>query len=51
MSESQSDESTQDEEVHKEDVLSNQNDNDIRIEEKSEETQPKKGFWSRLFGG
>ncbi|KRG11340.1 DUF536 domain-containing protein [Staphylococcus sp. NAM3COL9] len=51
ISESQSDESTQDEEAQKEDVLSNPNDNDSDIEEKSEETQPKKGFWSRLFGG
>lgn len=51
ISESQSDESTQDKEVQKEDVPSNQNDNDIGIEEKSEDTQTKKGFWSRLFGG
>lgn len=51
ISESQSDESTQDEEVQKEDVPFNQNDNDINIEEKSEDTQPKKGFWGRLFGG
>lgn len=51
ISESQSDESTQDEEVQKEDVPFNQNDNDINIEEKSEGTQPKKGFWGRLFGG
>ncbi|MCE5008407.1 DUF536 domain-containing protein [Staphylococcus equorum] len=51
ISESQSDESTQDKEAQKEDVLSNPNDNDSDIEEKSEETQPKKGFWSRLFGG
>ncbi|PTE35762.1 DUF536 domain-containing protein [Staphylococcus gallinarum] len=36
-------------EDEKEVDLSKQNDNDI--EHKSEETQPKKGFWSRLFGG
>lgn len=51
ISESQSNERTQDEEAQKEDIPSNQNDNDIAKEEKSEETQPKKGFWSRLFGG
>ncbi len=51
ISESQSDESKQEEEVQKEDDLSKQNDNDSDIEYKSEETQPKKGFWSRLFGG
>ncbi|MGW7805825.1 DUF536 domain-containing protein [Staphylococcus xylosus] len=49
IDESKSDESTRYEETQKEDVPSNQNDSDI--EEKSEETQPKKGFWSRLFGG
>ena len=43
ISERQSHESTQDD-------LSNSNDNDSDIEEKSEETQHKKGFWSRLFG-
>ena len=43
ISERQSHESTQDD-------LSNSNDNDSDIEEKSEETQPKKGFWNRLFG-
>lgn len=43
ISERQSHESTQDD-------LSNSNDNDSDIEEKSEETQQKKGFWSRLFG-
>lgn len=46
----QSHESTQDDVAPKEDDLSNSNDNDSDIEEKSEETQPKKGFWSRLFG-
>ncbi|WP_193014113.1 DUF536 domain-containing protein [Staphylococcus equorum] len=51
MSESQSDESTQDEEVHKEDAPSNPNDNDADIDGKGEETQSKKGFWNRLFGG
>lgn len=51
ISESQSDESTQEEEAQKEADLSKQNDNDSDIEQKSEETQPKKGFWSRLFGG
>lgn len=50
ISNSQSDERTQDEEAPKEDVPSNQNDNHNDIEEKGEETQPKKGFWSRLFG-
>lgn len=48
ISERQSDESTQDDVAPKKDDLSNSNDNDI--EEKSEETQPKKGFWNRLFG-
>ncbi|QJR33977.1 MULTISPECIES: DUF536 domain-containing protein [Staphylococcus] len=43
ISERQSHESTQDD-------LSNSNDNDSDIEEKSEETQQKKGFWNRLFG-
>ncbi|MCL9750057.1 DUF536 domain-containing protein, partial [Staphylococcus aureus] len=47
---SQSDESTQGEEAQREDVSANPNDNDSDIEEKSEETEPKKGFWSRLFG-
>src|SRR5699024_11460174 len=51
ISESQSDGSIQGEEGQREGVPSNQNDNDSDIEEKSEETQPKKGFWSRLFGG
>ncbi|RIO73428.1 DUF536 domain-containing protein [Staphylococcus gallinarum] len=51
ISESQSDESTQDEELQKEDITSNQNDNDIGLEEKSQGTQPTKGFWNRLFGG
>lgn len=51
ISESQSDEGTQDEEVQTEDVLSNPNDNDTDIDEKGEEKQSKKGFWSRLFGG
>ncbi|MBJ6275874.1 DUF536 domain-containing protein [Staphylococcus aureus] len=46
----QSDESTQDDVAPKKDNLSNSNDNDSDIEEKSEETQPKKGFWNRLFG-
>ncbi|HCX8907096.1 TPA: DUF536 domain-containing protein [Staphylococcus aureus] len=50
ISGSQSDESTQGEEAQREDVSANPNDNDIDIEEKSEETEPKKGFWSRLFG-
>ncbi|WP_234726377.1 DUF536 domain-containing protein [Staphylococcus aureus] len=50
ISGSQSDESTQGEEAKKEDVPANLNDNDSDIEEKSEETEPKKGFWSRLFG-
>ncbi|EOD7673965.1 DUF536 domain-containing protein [Staphylococcus aureus] len=50
ISESQSDESTQGEEAQREDVSANPNDNDSDIEEKSEETEPKKGFWSRLFG-
>lgn len=50
ISERQSDESTQDDVAPKKDDLSNSNDNDSDIEEKSEETQPKKGFWSRLFG-
>ncbi|HDA8064622.1 TPA: DUF536 domain-containing protein [Staphylococcus aureus] len=45
ISGSQSDESTQGE-----DVSANPNDNDSDIEEKSEETEAKKGFWSRLFG-
>ncbi|EYP60252.1 hypothetical protein W230_02658 [Staphylococcus aureus DAR1369] len=50
ISGSQSDESTQSEEAQREDVSANPNDNDSDIEEKSEETEPKKGFWSRLFG-
>ncbi|WP_031832694.1 DUF536 domain-containing protein, partial [Staphylococcus aureus] len=50
ISGSQSDESTQGEEAKKEDVPANLNDNDSDIEEKSEETEPKKGIWSRLFG-
>ncbi|HHE5980442.1 TPA: DUF536 domain-containing protein [Staphylococcus aureus] len=50
ISGSQSDESTQGEEAQREDVSTNPNDNDSDIEEKSEETEPKKGFWSRLFG-
>ena len=50
ISERQSDESTQDDVGPKKDDLSNSNDNDSDIEEKSEETQPKKGFWNRLFG-
>lgn len=50
ISERQSDESTQDDVAPKKDDLSNSNDNDSDIEEKSEETQPKKGFWNRLFG-
>lgn len=50
ISERQSHESTQDDVAPKEDDLSNSNDNDSDIEEKSEETQHKKGFWSRLFG-
>ncbi|RIN10668.1 DUF536 domain-containing protein [Staphylococcus xylosus] len=49
--ESKNDKSIQGEEAQKEDDLSKQNDNDSDIEYKSEETQPKKGFWSRLFGG
>ena len=40
-----------DEIIHNEGVPFNQNDNDVFIEEKDEENQPKKGFWSRLFGG
>ncbi|MCM3519820.1 DUF536 domain-containing protein [Staphylococcus xylosus] len=51
ISESQSDEETKDEELQKENVPSNSNYNDSDIEEKREETQSKKGFWSRLFGG
>ncbi|HCY8094277.1 TPA: DUF536 domain-containing protein [Staphylococcus aureus] len=50
ISGSQSDESTQGEEAQREDVSANPNDNDSDIEEKSEGTEPKKGFWSRLFG-
>ncbi|SHC79218.1 putative replication-associated protein [Staphylococcus aureus] len=50
ISGSQSDESTQGEEAQREDVSANPNDNDSDIEGKSEETEPKKGFWSRLFG-
>ncbi|HDJ7669879.1 TPA: DUF536 domain-containing protein [Staphylococcus aureus] len=50
ISGSQSDESTQGEEAQREDVSANPNDNDSDREEKSEETEPKKGFWSRLFG-
>ncbi|HGZ9379268.1 TPA: DUF536 domain-containing protein, partial [Staphylococcus aureus] len=50
ISGSQSDESTQGEEAQREDVSANPNDNDSDIEEKSEETEAKKGFWSRLFG-
>lgn len=50
ISGSQSDESTQGEEAQREDVSANPIDNDSDIEEKSEETEPKKGFWSRLFG-
>lgn len=50
ISGSQSDESIQGEEAQREDVSANPNDNDSDIEEKSEETEPKKGFWSRLFG-
>ncbi|WP_077446720.1 DUF536 domain-containing protein [Staphylococcus aureus] len=50
ISGSQSDESTQGEEAQREDVSANPNNNDSDIEEKSEETEPKKGFWSRLFG-
>ncbi|MBK3978761.1 DUF536 domain-containing protein [Staphylococcus aureus] len=49
ISGSQSDESTQGEEAQREDVSANPNDNDSDIEEKSEETQAKKGFWSRGF--
>lgn len=48
ISERQSDESIQDDVAPEKDDLSNSNDNDI--EDKSEETQPKKGFWNRLFG-
>ncbi|MFK3833416.1 DUF536 domain-containing protein [Staphylococcus saprophyticus] len=48
--ESKNVESIQGEEAQKEDNLSKQNDNDSDIEYKSEETQPKKGFWGRLFG-
>ncbi|MEB7385823.1 DUF536 domain-containing protein [Staphylococcus xylosus] len=48
--ESKNDESIQGEEAQKEDDLSKQNDNDSNIEYKSEEKQPKKGFWGRLFG-
>ncbi|MCG2440974.1 DUF536 domain-containing protein [Staphylococcus epidermidis] len=33
-----------------EDVLSNQKNTDITMEEKNKKTQPKKSFWSRLFG-
>lgn len=51
ISENQSDERTQDEETQKEDVPPNPNDNESDIEEKDKETQPKKGFWNRLFGG
>ncbi len=40
-----------DENIQGEDDLSKQNDNDSNVEHKSEETQPKKGFWGRLFGG
>ncbi|MGZ1606360.1 DUF536 domain-containing protein, partial [Staphylococcus argenteus] len=40
----------QGEEAQREDVSANPNDNDSDIEEKSEETEAKKGFWSRLFG-
>ncbi|WP_204171663.1 DUF536 domain-containing protein [Staphylococcus sp. GDY8P100P] len=43
-------ESQSDERAPKEDILSNSNDKDNDVEEKNEETQPKKGFWSRLFG-
>ncbi|HGZ4595448.1 TPA: DUF536 domain-containing protein [Staphylococcus aureus] len=50
ISGSQSDESTQGEEAQREDVSANPNDNDSDIEENSEETEAKKGFWSRLFG-
>ncbi|HDA6852775.1 TPA: DUF536 domain-containing protein [Staphylococcus aureus] len=50
ISGSQSDESTQGEEAQREDVSANPNDNDSDIEEKSEETEAKKRFWSRLFG-
>ncbi|HCZ3289217.1 TPA: DUF536 domain-containing protein [Staphylococcus aureus] len=50
ISGSQSDESTQGEEAQRKDVSANPNDNDSDIEEKSEETEAKKGFWSRLFG-
>lgn len=50
ISGSQSDESTQGQEAQREDVSANPNDNDSDIEEKSEETEAKKGFWSRLFG-
>ncbi|MBX7770486.1 DUF536 domain-containing protein [Staphylococcus aureus] len=50
ISGSQSDESTQGEEAQREDVSANPNDNDSDIEEKSEETEAKKGFWSRIFG-
>lgn len=49
ITESQSDERTPDEPAQREDVPCNKN--DIAIEEKSGEIQPKKGFWSRLFGG
>lgn len=44
ISGSQSDESTQGEEAQREDVSANPNDNDSDIEEKSEETEPKRGF-------
>ncbi|MDH9380337.1 DUF536 domain-containing protein, partial [Staphylococcus epidermidis] len=40
-------ESQQDEKSQQQDDSFNQNDKDIAIEE----TQTKKGFWSRLFGG
>lgn len=49
--ESLRDEITQREEVQVVDVPSESNDNDSYIEEEDEKKQPKKGFWSRLFGG
>lgn len=49
--ESKNDESIKGEEAQNEDDLSKPNDDDSDIKYKSEETQPKKGFWGRLFGG
>ncbi|WP_312573844.1 DUF536 domain-containing protein [Staphylococcus saprophyticus] len=51
ISESKSDANIQGEEVKIDDAPSKQNDSDSDVEHQNEETQLKKGFWGRLFGG